>query len=80
MDPDPVGKLIKDPPDPRHCKKGYNVLSTINDAHHRYCVHFGTGTAPALLYGRPEFESRFGTPAEALYRAEAVRITRVVLE
>jgi hypothetical protein len=24
-----------------------------------------------LLYGRPEFESRLGTPEEALYRAES---------
>jgi hypothetical protein len=31
-----------------------------------------------LLYGRPEFESRLGTPEEALYRAETMRITRVV--
>ncbi len=32
-----------------------------------------------LLYGRPEFESRLGTPEEDLYRADAMRITRVVL-
>jgi hypothetical protein len=24
-----------------------------------------------LLYGRPEFESRLGTPEEALYRAQS---------
>jgi hypothetical protein len=32
-----------------------------------------------LLYGRPEFESQLGTTEEALYPAEAMRITRVVL-
>jgi hypothetical protein len=32
-----------------------------------------------LLYGRPEFESRLGTPEEALYRAEAMRRSRVAL-
>ncbi len=33
-----------------------------------------------LLYGRPEFESRLGTPEEALYRAEAMRRSRVALD
>jgi hypothetical protein len=33
-----------------------------------------------VLYDRPEFESRLGTPEEALYRAEAMRISRVVLD
>jgi hypothetical protein len=32
-----------------------------------------------LLYGRPKFESRLGTPEEALYRADAMRIPRVIL-
>jgi hypothetical protein len=32
-----------------------------------------------MLKGRPEFEPRLGTPEEALYRAEAMRITRVAL-
>jgi hypothetical protein len=33
-----------------------------------------------LLYGRPEFESRLGTPQEALYRASAMRRTRAALD
>jgi hypothetical protein len=32
------------------------------------------------LYGRPEFESRLGKPEKALYRAETLRITRVVID
>jgi hypothetical protein len=32
-----------------------------------------------LLYGRPEFESRLGTPEEALYRADSMKIPKVVL-
>jgi hypothetical protein len=32
-----------------------------------------------LLYGRPEFESWLGTPEEVLYRADAMRIIKVVL-
>ncbi len=31
-----------------------------------------------LMHSRPEFKSRLGTPEEALYRAEAMRITTVV--
>jgi hypothetical protein len=51
MYPDPEGKLIKDPPDadPQHCNKGYNVLSSIYDVHHGYCVHFGTGTVKGTI-------------------------------
>jgi hypothetical protein len=47
MDPDPGGKLVKDPPDadPQHCNKGY----TIYDVLHRYCVHFGTGTVKGTM-------------------------------
>jgi hypothetical protein len=44
-----------------------------------FWVRRGSDSSPsALLYGRPKFESRLGTPEEALYRAEAMRITRVV--
>ncbi len=33
-----------------------------------------------LLYSRPEFESRLGTPEEALNRAETIRRSRVELD
>jgi hypothetical protein len=36
--------------------------------------------ALGLLKGRPEFESRLGTPEEALYRVEVLRRSRPVLE
>jgi hypothetical protein len=32
-----------------------------------------------LLYSRPEFKFRLGTPEEALHREEAMNIKRVVL-
>ncbi len=35
-----------------------------------------TSASACCTYGKPEFESRLGTPEEALYRAEAMRIPR----
>ena len=72
QDPDPES----DPgSDPKLCEKSdpdpdLDPKTFIPDPQH--WVHVG------LIYGKPGFESRLGTPGEALYRAEAVRITRVV--
>jgi hypothetical protein len=56
-----------------------NFFSVSLEKENKNIVNFFYKSCAGLLYGRPEFESRLGTPEEALYRAEAIRITRMVL-